>query len=249
MAERKKKGVPHHPLVEALASDPNSPPTPATKLFGFPGPAAEADATRLWLDEDLTTYVDVPDAAILHSRTLDDDQGTYLWVDPAATLTYSSAQSHQVQADFLGGSIAARNLAAVPPRTRWGAMADFEFPTPQTFGSQCLKPMTETARSCKTWQGDCRTPEWPCPPVESVDIFCPVVSVDRRCPDDVPPRQVSDGCPVPGGGGTQTSPGLVCNPHLTDVVVQRPWQTSPHVVCVPRPRPSIFFPCITPNCP
>jgi hypothetical protein len=109
------KGIPHHPLVSALASDPSKPPERATKLFGYPGPAAEKGAIRLWLDSDLTTYVDVPDEAILHSQTLPDDQGTWLWVDPGATLTVSSTQSHEVQAEFLGGSIAERNLAAAGP--------------------------------------------------------------------------------------------------------------------------------------
>src|ERR1700754_3167830 len=118
MADEKRsgsKGIPHHPLVAALASDPSKPPEKATKLFGYPGPAAEKGSLRLWLDTDLTTYVDVPDAAILHSQTLPDDQGTWLWVDPAATLTVSSTQSHEVQADFLGGSIAEGNLAAAAP--------------------------------------------------------------------------------------------------------------------------------------
>lgn len=109
------KGIPHHPLVAALASDPSKPPEKATKLFGYPGPAAEKGTIRLWLDSDLTSYVDVPDEAILHSQTLPDDQGTWLWVDPTATLTVSSTQSHEVQAEFLGGSIADRNLAAAAP--------------------------------------------------------------------------------------------------------------------------------------
>src|SRR5690349_17342997 len=110
MAEKKRSGggkdIPHHPLVEALASDPNQPPEQATKLFGFPGPAADAKSTRLWLDADLTSYVDVPDDAIVHSQTLENDQGTILWVEPSATLTHSTTRSQEVQAEFLGGSIA-----------------------------------------------------------------------------------------------------------------------------------------------
>ena len=77
MADEKRsgsKGIPHHPLVAALASDPSKPPEKATKLFGYPGPAAEKGSTRLWTDTDLTTYVDVPDEAILHSQTLPDDR-------------------------------------------------------------------------------------------------------------------------------------------------------------------------------
>src|SRR5215203_1817573 len=119
MAEQRRsgrgKGIPHHPLVEALAADPSKPPEKATKLLGFPGPAAEAKATRLWLDADLTTYVDVPDEAIVHSQTLESDQGTILWVEPDATLTYSSTQSQEVQAEFLGGSIAEGSLGGAPP--------------------------------------------------------------------------------------------------------------------------------------
>jgi hypothetical protein len=118
MAEQKRsarsKGVPHHPLVEALASDPNQPPKPATRLFGFPGPAADSKSTRLWLDEELSSYVDVPDEAILHSQTLAEDRGTLLWVDPAATLTHGASGAQEVQAEFLGGAIAQRNLAGAP---------------------------------------------------------------------------------------------------------------------------------------
>lgn len=125
MAEQKRsgrsKGVPHHPLVEALASDPNQPPKKATRLFGYPGPAADAKSTRLWLDTELTNYVDVPDDAILHSQTLDNDEGTNLWVDPTATLTQSATQEQEVQADFLAGSIAQGNLAGAGTNLDWGS--------------------------------------------------------------------------------------------------------------------------------
>jgi hypothetical protein len=130
MAEQRRsgrgKGVPHHPLVEALASDPEKPPEKATKLFGFPGPAAAAKSTRLWLDTDLTSYVEVPDEAIVHSQTLENDRGTILWVEPAATLTYSSTQSQEVQAEFLGGSITAGNLggAMLTPGVSLGVTLD-----------------------------------------------------------------------------------------------------------------------------
>jgi hypothetical protein len=105
------KGIPHHPLVEALAPDPNQPPRKATRLFGYPGAAADPKSTRLWLDEELTSYLDVPDDAILYYRTLDNEEGTILWVDPTATLTHSAPQAQEVQADFLSGPIAQRSLA------------------------------------------------------------------------------------------------------------------------------------------
>lgn len=96
--------IQHHPLVEALASDPDQPKR-ATRLFGFPGPSAERGSTRLWLDLELTSYLDVPDDAILHHRTLDDDRGTVLWVDPEATLKHSAPREREVQAEFLEGEI------------------------------------------------------------------------------------------------------------------------------------------------
>ncbi len=79
MADRgRSRGIPHHPLPAALAADPSKPPQRATRLFGYPGPAAAAKSTRLWLDADLMSYVDIPDAAILHWQTLDGDRGTIL---------------------------------------------------------------------------------------------------------------------------------------------------------------------------
>jgi hypothetical protein len=135
MPQPKRSGraptVPYHPLVEALASDPNQPPKQATRLFGYAGPAADAKSTRLWLDLDLTSYIDVPDDAVLHSRTLPDEEGAILWVDPTATLTHSVPQQQEVQAEFLAGSIADRNLAGAPagaagagsvtvPQAPWG---------------------------------------------------------------------------------------------------------------------------------
>jgi hypothetical protein len=133
MAEEKRsrsEGVPTHPLVEALASDPNQPPKQATKLFGFPGPAAERKSTRLWLDEDLTAYVDVPNEAILFHRTLDNELGTALWVDPEATLTYSVPRDEEVQADYLGGAIAQQNMTL----TRAGILKSLPNDTTLRFG-------------------------------------------------------------------------------------------------------------------
>lgn len=192
------KKVPHHPLVEALASDPNSPPKKATQLFGYPGPAADAKATRLWLDLELTGYVDVPDEAILHSQTLDDDQGTYLWVDPEATLTHSSAQSHEVQAEFLGGSIAERNLGTAAPAAGVGilptvvatvcrpslgitctVMPPCGHIPPPTLGVRCPSSdiICEQIVSART---ACPTVAPMCGPVRSAATHCP--TVEPMCP-------------------------------------------------------------------
>lgn len=172
MAEKKRAGrgkaIPNHPLVEALASDPNQPPEQATKLFGFPGPAADPDSTRLWLDADLTTHVEVPNDAIVHSQTLENDQGTILWVDPSATLTHSTTQSQQVEAEFLGGSIAGGRLGGlgsdVPSRIDWFGTGDTRtfpcFPQVTEIWSTCAP--TEPALCRPTVHAPCQTPDFPC---------------------------------------------------------------------------------------
>jgi hypothetical protein len=183
MADQKRsgrnKGVPYHPLVEALASDPNQPPRPATRLFGFPGPAADSKSTRLWLDEELSSYVDVPDDAILHSKTLDDDAGTILWVDPNATLTHSAPQAQEVQAEFLGGAIAQHNLPGAPA----GGLGTLE----RTIATVCRHTIARTVcvpptdlLGCRVSHNiPCVTRDLPC---QSRTFVCP--SVSAPCPTD-----------------------------------------------------------------
>ena len=220
------KGIPTHPLVEALASDPSKPPENATRLFGFPGPAAEPKSTRLWLDADLSSYVEVPDEAIVHSQTLDNDQGTILWVEPSATLTHSTTTSQEVQAEFLGGSIAGGNLAAAGPTVEWGSpLGGFTGetrafpcePRPFTFAWGAC-PKSEVVPCLASADFPCQTPNFPCHSrgivCESVDLPCmtdprlcePVLS-NLRCPSravpcPTPPVVTRDpGCGDPEGGG------------------------------------------------
>jgi hypothetical protein len=207
MAEKRRSGrrkdVPNHPLVEALASDPSKPPGRATKLFGLPGPATDADSTRLWLDDGLTTYVDVPSDAILHSQTLENDRGTVLWVDSTATLTYSSTRSQEVQADFLGGKIAERNLAASAPPPGSIAMAALSRRGPLSIvDPPCLAPITLDQQECPSFLIDCTTPVLPCP-VLTVDLTCPISTDPSVCREtiDVPcPSTPRAGCPPAGRG-------------------------------------------------
>jgi hypothetical protein len=174
MADRKRSrsapSVPYHPLVEALASDPNQPPKPATRLFGYPGPAADPKSTRLWLDTDLSSYVDVPDAAILHLQTLDGDRGTILWVDPEARLGYSNIKSEEIQAEFLRGAIARANLGRGVQTAVPVALSERGEVT-WTDNPLCPLPQSLSQRECHT--RDCRSVEWICPPVETRDLVCP----------------------------------------------------------------------------
>jgi hypothetical protein len=183
------KVVPHHPLVEALASDPNQPPTPAVRLFGFPGPATDPDSTRLWLDTRLQSFVDIADEAILHSRTLPDEEGTLLWVDPTASLTMSTSHAEEVQAQFLAGSIAEKVLPAVAALDRVkGAWTPtiwepyFCNPTPVSFIERCTATIPPLCETLNPWKCKVKTDEplgGPTGPPVTRSADCP--SVNTPC--------------------------------------------------------------------
>jgi hypothetical protein len=180
MADRKRSrsgsSVPYHPLVEALASDPDKAPKRAARLFGYPGPATDPKSTRLWLDAGLSRFVDVPNAAVLHRQTLDGNRGTVLWVDPDARLEYSDASSHEVQAKFLGGAITESNLGCGVRTVVPYALSERGEVT-WTDNPICPLPQSLSARECHT--RDCRSVEWICPLVETTDLPCP--SWDSPC--------------------------------------------------------------------
>jgi len=167
-------GIPTHPLVEALAPDPAQPPQRAARLFGYPGPSTDPNATRLYLDHDLSSYIEVPHDAIRHSQTLENDAGTIVWVDPSATVTHSTTQSHEVQADFLSGGIAQQHLGAAAAAGAGPAGAIFPTPTVQvTHFGPCLSDFVRCGwtRIPHCWQTET------CPPSH----FAPCVSVGFTC--------------------------------------------------------------------
>lgn len=234
-----------HPLVEAIAGDPSRPPTKTVKLFGYPGRSTDDASTRLWLDLELTSHVDVPNEAILHSQTLPDDGGTILWVSTDAKLTHS--QSTEVQADFLSGSISSGFMGQATDASAWLPGMG---PNPAGFG----------------WPGGAGSPPsvLGCPslvtcPVPTI-VACPPPSF-VACP---PPSFVS--CPPPPSTFCPTH--LVCPPpsflHCPSVVTCPPPPSTfcpTHVTCPPPsflhcpsivlvcPPPTAFLSCPSRLCP
>jgi hypothetical protein len=189
------RDIPTHPLVEALAPDPARPPEKATRLYGYPGPSTDPNATRLYLDHELSTYVEVPKEAIRHSQTLDNDAGTILWVDPKASVTHSTTQSQEVQADFLTGGIAQQHLAtAAAAGTGLGGLGQ---------GPQVTQFEVSFWGPCITQQLGCGFTRIPncwvtelCPPSHFVQ--CPSVRV--ICTWEPPCAQVTHAPPCPSIG-------------------------------------------------
>jgi hypothetical protein len=223
--------VEHHPLVQALNPKPEEPPKQTVKLLGLPGASTSADHTRLWLDGELTSYVDVPDAAILHSKTLPDEAGTVLWVAADAQLSHGSVGSHAAQAGFLSGSIAGAHLA--------GATATGAGGTP---------PIAQTPPV--TLFPPCHTIFPPCPP-HTIFPPCPPHTIFPPCVHNYPslPFCRTETCPPSHLGPCYSQlPGChllseirVCWPSHAmpcHVTVTPPCPTQP-VVCTP----SHVIPC------
>jgi hypothetical protein len=177
------RDIPTHPLVEALVPDPAKPPEKAVQLHGYPGPSTDSNATRLYLDHELSSYVEVPKEAIRHSQTLDNDAGTILWVDPKASLTHSTTQSHEVQADFLSGGISQQHLgAAAAAGPAAGAVMQ---PTPTVHASIFTPCITLWTHIPNCWRTET------CPPSH----FVPCASVGV-CPSYSPACHVGTLLPV-----------------------------------------------------
>lgn len=79
--------IEEHPLVKDLVGDPGTPPT-IVRLTGYAGPGLTDDVVRLYLDEEVRTWVDIPRKAVRHSELRPaDNSGSHgvsvLWVDSA----------------------------------------------------------------------------------------------------------------------------------------------------------------------
>jgi hypothetical protein len=265
---RSRPKIEPHPLVEALVPDAGKPPERTTKMHGYPGASPSAGATRLWLDLDLTSYADVPDEAILYSRTLPDDEGTLLWVRADAPISYGSVSSHEAQAEFLAGGITATHLGAAagggmgfpalptllgcPPPTLLSCPPPTLFPCGYTVFPGCPPPPTlsHTLLPC-------------CPPPTLYPVQCPThtiackPSVLIRCPSTLTicPTQTAL-CHVTTTVACKPSVVLLCpsqqlicptSPAICNVSIQ-----CPSLIDCPTRFgcPSVAVPCeTTPGCP
>jgi hypothetical protein len=89
-------------FVARVIQDPKHPPSVAL-LAGFPGAAAQPGHTRLYLDLELRSYLDLPDESILHHEGIPGPAAalgaTFVWIA-------RGDRARQAQAGFLRGSLA-----------------------------------------------------------------------------------------------------------------------------------------------
>jgi hypothetical protein len=115
MAERRKKAeLSPDPLVESLVPEGGNPPS-AIVLEGFLGQSDREGHRRLYVDPSLSTYLDIPEDEIVHSRKAGEDSrlgtSTLLWVRRSAEIEQTVVDSRRVQADFLAGDITSWYIA------------------------------------------------------------------------------------------------------------------------------------------
>ncbi|MCB1035935.1 MAG: hypothetical protein KDD47_19090 [Acidobacteria bacterium] len=108
MAE-KKPPTQGAPFVAEVVKDPQAPPD-ALLLAGFLGTSSEEAHCRLYLDAQLSDYVEIPEEAVLYSQSLPKDSsplgGTYLWIARDAEVVHGKAGGQRYKGGFLEGRLA-----------------------------------------------------------------------------------------------------------------------------------------------
>jgi hypothetical protein len=110
-------------FVRRIVTDPNNVPD-VMRLYGYLGASSEEHHDRLYLDPDLSSYVEVPRSAILHRMAVPTEQdpngAVVLWVRQDAALIQKAAPTTQALAQYFAGAIAGAAAAGpVPDPWRW----------------------------------------------------------------------------------------------------------------------------------
>lgn len=111
-------------FVARLVQDPKDPPG-LQLLSGYLGASSEEGHVRLYLDEELSRYAEIPLESIRHARELPPAEsplgGSLLWLDRDAEVMHGRAGEKPGAASFLEGWMTdeyAEVAAAFPPAKR-----------------------------------------------------------------------------------------------------------------------------------
>jgi hypothetical protein len=110
-------------FVRQIVTDPRNVPD-VMRLYGYPGASSEDNHDRLYLNPELSSYVEVPQSAILHRMAVPPEQdphgGVVLWVRRDAALIQKAAPAAQALAHYFAGAIAGAAAAGPVPQP-WAA--------------------------------------------------------------------------------------------------------------------------------
>ena len=120
-------------FVSSIVTDPKSVPD-VMRLYGYLGASSEEGHERLYLNPDLTNYVEVPTQAILHRMTVPAEQDPHgavcLWVKKDAALIYKMTPAAQALAHYFAGAIQAGTAGAAAAPVAGAAPQTVFCPTP-----------------------------------------------------------------------------------------------------------------------
>lgn len=225
MAAEKRPG-----FVARLVKDPANPPA-TMMVSGFPGESSEPEHTRLYLDLELTSWVDIPEDAVLHREEQGDEPygSTTLWVnrEAAEKLRYRQATSAAVSGGvgFAPWTAFCPPTRACPPTpfcpTQPSLCPTAICPPPTRFCPTRLlcTPVCPPTLLCPRTQfcptvacprtQICPTPTLICPQTQLCPIqtqLCPIQTL--ACPSAIDACPSALGCPGPWGeGGFTGYPG------------------------------------------
>ncbi|MBR0871315.1 hypothetical protein JQ633_13185 [Bradyrhizobium tropiciagri] len=154
-------------FVDKIVKDPKNPPA-TVMLTGYLGGSSEPDHTRLYFDPHLSSYVDIPNSAILHQQDAKSDDGlqaSYVWIARSAQLIQGAPAAERPKGTFLEGQIMQDHMAAA------GGVAALQ-PT----HAPMLCPITISPVQCPI---TLHPPQ--CPPRTIIQVQCPTLSV-QNCP-------------------------------------------------------------------
>lgn len=160
--ESGRKKLKEEEFIQSLVPNPSQPPD-VQLLGGYLGKSSQAGYWRLYLNPELTSYVDIAEKDIVYSQAANNNQnslgGMLLWVRRGAEIKATRTTSRESQADFLRGAIA----ASIARRGAAGALGSIAA-LPATFtvtecatcptdngGDSCFAPLCSlTGGACKT---------------------------------------------------------------------------------------------------
>ena len=229
----------YSPFVKAVAGDGTTPPD-VRVLKGWLGASGEEGFVRLYLDLELSTYVDIPSDAVLYSEGVPDSHPAgerHVWVPRNAELKEGGSAIAraskflfgEVQRDFLGGARQqqpqAGGAAVQIPETK--LCLTFKPGCERTgFTGQCessLNPcitVTEMPQRCLTRMPGCEHTGFTGNCESSLNPCITVTEVSQRCLTRVP------GCEPTGFTGNCESS---LNPCIT--VTEMPQRCLTRIPC------------------
>src|SRR2546421_1796240 len=107
--QEEPKGKPQEDdFISKIVKDPAQPPD-VLLLTGYLGASSEPGYTRLYFDPQFSNYVEIPDAAILHTQKIPAEQSplgeSYVWIDKNAEIIHGKVGPNRPKAKFLEGPI------------------------------------------------------------------------------------------------------------------------------------------------